>query len=228
MHGGAQREFTKARVEQSASTKVSVVHPGVPDCGASCNTDERIARMAKKKTEKAAEKALEKAKDAVAEARRTAKKVDAKAKKRAKKVESELKDLAAKIEKDAAKRAKRAKRLASSSTAAPKPSTVLNTPAATKKSATTKTTAAPKPPAAPTSVPSDDDVVIVAVHAEPASVVPVSTPTPHRATALVDEAVERGDLSALTVVQLRARAREEGVTGYGKFTKAQLIASLAD
>ena len=63
--------------------------------------------------------------------------------------------------------------------------------------------------------------------AEPATAV-VSTPTSTRATALVDEAAERGDLSVLTVAQLRARAREKGLTGYTKFTKAQLIASLAD
>lgn len=171
--------------------------------------------MAKKKAEKAAAKALDKAKDAVAEARRTAKKVDAKAKRRAKKVESELKDLAATIEKDAAKRAKKAKRLAST---APD-----RGPAHAKKSA--KTAKPPKP--APVSVPSDDAVVIVPASAEPTTPV-VSTPTPTRATALVDEAVERGDLSVLTVVQLRTKAREKGITGYGKFTKAQLVASLAD
>ena len=76
-------------------------------------------------------------------------------------------------------------------------------------------------------MPSEDDVVIIPAVAEPAPA-EVDTPTKTRASALTDEAAERGDLSALTVVQLRGRAREKGLTGYGKFTKAQLIASLAD
>lgn len=36
------------------------------------------------------------------------------------------------------------------------------------------------------------------------------------------------DLNALTVVQLRARARDKGIAGYGKLTKAQLVAALKD
>ncbi|KQX07584.1 hypothetical protein ASC59_07530 [Leifsonia sp. Root1293] len=215
------------------------VHPGVPDW--SRTTDDGSDRMAKNKVEKAAAKALEKAKDAVADARRTAKKAGAKAKRRAAKVESELKVLAAKIEKDAAKRAKKdalAKKIAPVKPAPVKPAQIAPVkrakiapvkPAPQKKIApvSAKPVRAKATGPAKASVPPETDVVIVpaATEAAPAD---VSTPTSTRASALTDEAAERGDLSGLTVIQLRGRAREKGITGYGKFTKAQLIASLAD
>jgi hypothetical protein len=55
---------------------------------------------------------------------------------------------------------------------------------------------------------------------EPISAAPEPTGTPGPAAS--------DDLSSLTVARLRARARDEGRTGYSRMTKAQLVALLTD